>query len=211
MQTGIYEIVNTVNGKRYVGSSVNIPSRWKSHLRELRRGTHHAKHLQHSFNIYGEEKFILVIIRYCERDDLLYYEQEELDSGFDYNSSPTAKNCLGIKLDAETRERYRQQRYVRRDADPEAYSALMSSLSKGKPKPEGWKAKMSQRHSGVPKTISHVKKMAKARAVLTEDTVREIRRRCDSGETQSGVALDLSLTKTTVQRVASRDRYTWVE
>jgi hypothetical protein len=39
----------------YIGSSVNITNRWRIHLSELRRGTHHSPYLQHCYNKYGEE------------------------------------------------------------------------------------------------------------------------------------------------------------
>jgi len=208
--SGIYEIVNTVNGKRYVGSSVNMQERWLTHLRELRKGTHHAQHLQRSFSKYGEDKFILVILRYCERDELIEYEQDELDSGYDYNSSPTAQSTLGLKFSPEARERVRQNRLKRMKDDPEGYSALMSSLSKGKPKSDEWKEKMRLRHTGVPKPKSQVENMARGRAVFSEDKIREVRRRCDSGQSKKSVASDLGMVPTTVQRIANRERYKWV-
>ena len=33
---GIYEIVNKVNGEKYVGQSVDIYKRWKQHRNELK-------------------------------------------------------------------------------------------------------------------------------------------------------------------------------
>jgi hypothetical protein len=35
-QSGIYKIVNTVTGKFYLGSAVNVFARWKCHRRNLR-------------------------------------------------------------------------------------------------------------------------------------------------------------------------------
>lgn len=209
MQTGIYEIVNTVNGKRYVGSSVDIKKRWQAHMLELRKGTHHAQHLQRSFNKYGEDKFILVIIRYCERDELLAYEQEELDSGFDYNSSPTAQSTLGLKFSDEARERVRQNRLQRMAEGGELVDHMLR-MSK-MPKSDAWKAKMAARHTGIPKPDSQVENMARSRASVSEDVVREIRKRCDAGETRKSVSLSLGLNVGQVQRIANRERYRWVE
>ncbi|HOJ02092.1 MAG TPA: NUMOD3 domain-containing DNA-binding protein [Anaerolineaceae bacterium] len=33
--SGVYEIVNTVNGHRYIGSSANISKRWNEHKRKI--------------------------------------------------------------------------------------------------------------------------------------------------------------------------------
>lgn len=47
--SGIYEIVNTINGKRYVGSAVSLKRRWVDHRRDLRAGKHHSRHLQNAW------------------------------------------------------------------------------------------------------------------------------------------------------------------
>lgn len=38
MTSGIYEIVNTTNQKKYIGSAVDIKARWRSHRHELVKG-----------------------------------------------------------------------------------------------------------------------------------------------------------------------------
>lgn len=55
---GVYAIINLVNGKFYIGSSIGMNTRWWNHLIDLRNGTHENAHLQNSFNKYGEENFI---------------------------------------------------------------------------------------------------------------------------------------------------------
>ena len=32
---GIYSITNKINGKRYIGQSININNRWKEHIRNI--------------------------------------------------------------------------------------------------------------------------------------------------------------------------------
>lgn len=72
---GVYQITNTVNGNRYIGSSVNIWVRWKCHTSNLRKNTHHNKHMQFAWNKYGENSFILTPLLLCERQELARYEQ----------------------------------------------------------------------------------------------------------------------------------------
>lgn len=60
MSIGIYAIVNKVNGKRYVGKSINIEQRWTSHLSQLRcikRSKDCNRYLYSSFKKYGESNF----------------------------------------------------------------------------------------------------------------------------------------------------------
>src|SRR5574343_389768 len=63
--SGIYKIVNKVNGKHYVGSSNDIICRWKGHLNNLEKSKHDNKYLQYSYNKYGRDNFDFIIIEKC--------------------------------------------------------------------------------------------------------------------------------------------------
>lgn len=66
MQIGIYCILNIANGKRYIGQSVNLESRWIQHLRNLRNGNHFNDHLQYAFTQYGEKCFSYSVLESVE-------------------------------------------------------------------------------------------------------------------------------------------------
>lgn len=77
---GVYRILNIVDGKIYVGSSVDIQRRIKSHTHELRKGTHNNKYLQRAWNKYGENSFEFSVIEEVSdksilRDREQYYIQ----------------------------------------------------------------------------------------------------------------------------------------
>lgn len=57
MNSGVYMIVNAINGKRYIGSSNNIKRRLKEHRQHLKSGTHDNQHLQSSYNQHGADNF----------------------------------------------------------------------------------------------------------------------------------------------------------
>lgn len=59
----IYKIINTTNGKFYVGSTNNQYERFRSHRKMLRSGKHHCKHLQAAWNKYGEEAFTFTVVK----------------------------------------------------------------------------------------------------------------------------------------------------
>lgn len=67
---GIYQIENSINGKRYIGSSFNIPDRWKRHIRELNKGTHKNKHLLAAWNKYGCDNFKFSILELCTPEEI---------------------------------------------------------------------------------------------------------------------------------------------
>lgn len=73
MASGIYLITNTVNQKKYIGSSVNINRRWKQHRWALCMNRHRNAHLQAAWNKYGEQSFKFEIL--CLTDDLCRIEQ----------------------------------------------------------------------------------------------------------------------------------------
>jgi group I intron endonuclease len=125
--SGIYRIVNTANGKQYIGSSVNIRRRWHVHRTELRAGRHHSAHLQAAWNKYGEASFVFERLWYVEavREALLYEEQLALNHlRTEYNNTTAARSpAWGWKhtpearakissreITAETREKLSQAR-----------------------------------------------------------------------------------------------------
>jgi hypothetical protein len=91
---GIYSITNLVDGKFYIGSSVNYRNRWSHHLNLLRANRHHNMHLQNAWNKYGEENFMFsLIFTINNAENLREFEQKYLNLYFDvfkkklYNTS----------------------------------------------------------------------------------------------------------------------------
>ena len=68
--SGIYQIKNLVNGKMYLGQSVDIRTRWWQHKSQLRLNKHINTYLQNSWNKYGEDNFEFSVIEFCEIDKL---------------------------------------------------------------------------------------------------------------------------------------------
>ena len=66
---GVY-IIST-DSHKYVGSSVDIYSRYKQHLNSLKRGNHYNEFLQRVYNLYKEE-MTFTVIEFCEN----YLEKE---------------------------------------------------------------------------------------------------------------------------------------
>ena len=56
-QSGIYQIKNTVNGKVYIGQSIDTIKRYDAHWNMLKQGKHFNKHLQRAFNKYGNNGY----------------------------------------------------------------------------------------------------------------------------------------------------------
>ncbi|NIA23905.1 MAG: GIY-YIG nuclease family protein [Proteobacteria bacterium] len=66
---GIYQIRNTVNGKIFVGNSMDLDAIWNRQRMELQLGTHRNKKLQKDWNSYGEENFKYEILAELKQDE----------------------------------------------------------------------------------------------------------------------------------------------
>ena len=77
----VYQIVNSVNNKIYIGQTTRGELRWKDHLRDLRRNRHPNHKLQVDFDKFGEEVFSWSIIEEHpkDKDTLLLEEIKTID------------------------------------------------------------------------------------------------------------------------------------
>jgi group I intron endonuclease len=87
MTSGIYAIVNTMNGKMYIGSASDLKARERFHFFSLRHGKHVNGHLQHAYDKYGESAFVFTVIEMCDKDRniLLLREQFYIDCALPEN------------------------------------------------------------------------------------------------------------------------------
>lgn len=67
---GVYIIINMINGKAYIGQSINMNIRCRGHLNSLRNKVHKNKHLQAAWNKYGEDFFIFDSLEFGQISNL---------------------------------------------------------------------------------------------------------------------------------------------
>jgi hypothetical protein len=104
--SGIYQIRCIATDKIYIGSSVNLRTRWGEHCRLLRQGIHHNKHLQAAWDKYGEDAFDFTILEYVAEDELLEVEQAWIDRtectvrnvGFNISIRAAYPSLLNVKV-----------------------------------------------------------------------------------------------------------------
>jgi len=78
---GIYLIINLANNKFYVGSAKNLWQRKLTHLRDLKNKKHKNIYLQYSYNKYGLQYFIIVLLEKVKSEnDLTAREQYWIDT-----------------------------------------------------------------------------------------------------------------------------------
>ena len=85
MPAAVYEIVNTITGKSYIGSTTALPRRWNEHRSRLRKGIHPSQALQADYDKYGKDAFDYRTIQEYPSDTpthdplLLGHEQRVID------------------------------------------------------------------------------------------------------------------------------------
>jgi len=163
---GIYQILNLVNGKIYIGSAINLRQRRNEHFSRLRCNRHPNKHIQSSFNKYGEHNFDFEVLQLIQNPKSLSgCEQFWMDKTgcadkkFGYNSSPTAGNTLGVKLSKEAIQKSVTSRRINNKGKPRIFTtehrANISKAVTGKNHPmygrkhsQISRNKMSESHRG---------------------------------------------------------------
>lgn len=136
-RAGIYQITNTANGYRYIGSSVNIWRRRYEHFSMLRKNTHRNARLQSAWNKYGEKCFVLTPLMLCEIFEVERYEQSYLDIFKpEYNIATDVKAPKrGTKASDITREKLRLSHLGH--VHSEETKAKMSASQKANPDNSG--------------------------------------------------------------------------
>lgn len=102
MKVGVYLILNKVNRKVYVGSTVNMGKRLSSHRVALRKNEHNNTDLQNDYNVYGEDSFTMDGLEYClecdmeERETYWVHFYNALDSTCGYNKMEPDRSYITI-------------------------------------------------------------------------------------------------------------------
>ena len=73
--SGVYEIVNTITGDFYIGSSIDLKKREKEHFRESVWKQNQNKQLYKDMKQYGKENFLFKPIWLCVPEELKKCEQ----------------------------------------------------------------------------------------------------------------------------------------
>lgn len=143
-KVGIYKIINKINNKTYIGSSIDVEGRFYAHKNKLKNNKHPNSILQNSVNKNGIENFLFEIIEECSKELLVEREQYWIDCNKNgYNIRKIAQSNYGISLSDEHKKK-------------------IGLSSKGRKHSEVTKRILSDVHKGVPKSKESVEKMRKS-------------------------------------------------
>lgn len=206
--SGIYEIICITNRRKYIGSAVDLGKRWSEHVRQLKENKHHSRHLQRTWNKYGQDDFVFRVIEYCDKGSLIDREQHYIDTEKPvFNSRPVANSQLGFRHSKESRLKMSMSR-----------DRNFSPMT-GRRHTEETKAKISAAKRGVKQSEIAVSRRAAAiRARMgrksdnrfTETQIRYIRSESEKGRTLMSLAREMACSDSVISEIKNRKTYRWV-
>jgi group I intron endonuclease len=150
--SGIYGWYNTLTDEWYVGGSKDIFSRYRVHLKELRKGSHNGPKFLRAWKKYGPDVWFCYILETCQTQRVVLLAKEQywmnrLDSYQNgYNTLPKAGSNLGTKWTPERRKKTLTSRAKSGWKHTEETKKLLGDIQRGVPKgpmSEAQKSKLS--------------------------------------------------------------------
>lgn len=152
MKGVVYEIINSLDGKRYIGSTFHFQKRIKNHFRNLKINKHCNNKFQNAYNKYGRDSFEVVILaeekdntklRELETFYLQSYGKLRLYNIALYAETP----ALGVSPSAETRKKigdaHRGNQYSKGKSPSQETREKLRLSSTGKKRSEACRKKIS--------------------------------------------------------------------
>lgn len=187
MKTGIYTITNLINQKIYLGCTFDFSKRKHQHFKELKLNIHKNKHLQSSFNKYGEEFFIFEILIECDKQQLISEEHywgnllRVHEKNYGYNNRPTHPyNKIIVTPEMKEKQRLKMtgrklsKESINKRTETRKKNALLNGFyhspstklkigRKGKTVTDEVKKKISKTLTGVKKTKEQIQNVINGR------------------------------------------------
>lgn len=206
--SGVYLLINILNNKVYVGSSLNINKRIKRHFNELRKNIHYNLHLQNAFNKYGESSFKSEIIEKNILEENIIIKEQFYINKYDshnfecgYNICEFAYTTLGYKHSEDTKKKMSFER----KNNPKKYARYgKEHWNYGNKHSEDTKNKMCENHVDF-------KGEKSSNAKLTEKDVLHIRKLYENGNyNQKILGLMFNVNGGTIGKIVRKERWTHI-
>lgn len=202
----IYKITNKINGKVYIGQTINYKKRSKAHFSNLFSNKHHNRYLQNAFNKYGRNAFEIEILEKCKEEDL---DRLELKYIAEYNAT---NEVFGYNL-VEGGQKYR---FFTDDV-----KKRMSESNKGRKLTEEHKNKISESNKGKVISLESIEKGIKTKklrqvhlgqknpnALVTDEDAKKIIDELLTGKEVKLIVEEFETTQDTVYNIMYNKSYT---
>lgn len=145
----LYIVTNSINGKVYIGQTVNHKRRWKDH--KWLALNKQEQYLHHAMRKYGIDKFTFEVIVTCnnqenanETEKILIEQYKSRDKQFGYNIAPGGDPAWNRGLPKE-----QQPMFGKHHSKESKLKSSISNTGKKKPKhTDEWKQRRSEEMMG---------------------------------------------------------------
>lgn len=187
--SGIYKFTNKINGKIYIGESLNFKQRMHGHVTRSRDENWTAV-ISRAFRKHGFSNFEFEIIEsyphmsvtkdfLLEREAFYIKELDTMNPDIGYNRCPYGVNTIGYKFSEESRKKMsiaRKKRVMKRESIEKSAAAIRGekNWNYGKKMPEEHKKKMFEilttreitDEERISKSLGHIKSENKPRKAI---------------------------------------------
>jgi group I intron endonuclease len=158
---GVYLVRNTVDGKVYIGSSIEMNRRWSNHRGLLRNKKHSNRHLQAAWDKYGENSFEFTTIEACPENVLIarekawigYYGSMNDEKGYNledpYRHNHTEETKRRISEARKNNPKCRGHKHTEEAKRRISEAHKGNQWNKGRIPSDETKQKMSESHKGL--------------------------------------------------------------
>ncbi len=171
LQPCVYSILNILSGKRYIGKTVNVSERWKSHRVDSNRDRPRS-YIGRAIKKHGVGNFTISIIEVCETEEVAYdresywialYASDQRGVGYNLESGgrggKVASESTRKKQSEARMGKPRPAHVIAKLHSPEV-RARVAAANRGKTRTAETKAKIAAAHQGRPKSPMAVEKSA---------------------------------------------------
>lgn len=162
----VYLIQNLVNGKQYVGMTIDVKRRMQGHFTAANRGKSGA--ISAAIRKYGFDNFSVSILHKCDsREQALALEVIEIDSRGTqrngYNITSGGDGCRGLTPETREKMSIALSKALRGRPHSHAHNKAVSESLKGLPKSAAHRHKLSMARKGKKASMESRKKMSEQR------------------------------------------------
>lgn len=213
-ETGVYEIVDHITGKTYVGQTMySLGNRRDSHFALLRHHRHWVKPLQDVWDATEGEAISFEVVAVVSDQNIadmleITWIEHYQSQGLSLNTMQGGKYAgwAGLHLSDDAKRRIGEKNHVHglgRKASAETKAKMSASQKKRCHSPMTDEAKANMREAQQKGLFS---------AKLTAEDVRQIRRRRETtNESYSTIAADYGVTAQCINDICLRKRWSHIE
>lgn len=158
IRSGVYQIMNEVNGKSYVGSSKDINNRWSCWKRNFTLPMNYKSLLKAAVQKYGIENFTFIILEECAPtkealEALENHYLQQIKPAYNIIEQSYAPTGRKHPHSEDTKAKIRAKRALQTNVRQKGYKMSQPAWNKGLPSPHRGKTRPAEVGAKISQTM----------------------------------------------------------